>query len=158
MNKAEKKGEKGSLIIRRAEEKDIRPIALLETVCFSDPWSEDSVRYDVMENKLSFYLVAETEGRVAGYMGIWNIMDEGHITNVAVAPEYRRRHIASAMIEVMLEVTGESGIKRHTLEVRAGNAKAISLYEKYGFEIKAVRPGYYQDNGENAFIMWRESV
>ena len=68
MNRAEKKGENGSLIIRRAEEEDIRPIAMLETVCFSDPWSEDSVRYDVMENKLSFYLVAETEGRVAGYM------------------------------------------------------------------------------------------
>ena len=83
-------------------------------------------------------------------------MDEGHITNVAVDPRYRRQHIASAMIEIMLEVTGESGIKRHTLEVRTGNDKAIALYKKHGFDITAVRPGYYEDNGENAFIMWRE--
>ena len=89
-------------------------------------------------------------------MGIWNILDEGHITNVAVDPRYRRRHIASAMIEIMLKVTGESGIKRHTLEVRTGNDKAIALYKKYGFDITAVRPGYYEDNGESAFIMWRE--
>ena len=144
------------MIIRKAEEKDVPKRAELEKICFSDPWSEESVRYDVSENKLSFYLVAEIDGYVAGYMGIWNILDEGHITNVAVDPRYRRRHIASAMIEVMLEVTGESGIKRHTLEVRTGNDKAIALYKKYGFDITAVRPGYYEDNGENAFIMWRE--
>lgn len=144
------------MIIRKAEEKDVPKIAELEKICFNDPWSEESVRYDVSKNKLSFYLVAEIDGYVAGYMGIWNILDEGHITNVAVDPRYRRRHIASAMIEIMLEVTGESGIKRHTLEVRTGNDKAIALYKKYGFDITAVRPGYYEDNGENAFIMWRE--
>lgn len=144
------------LIIRRAEERDVEEIAELEKICFNDPWSVESVRYDALENKLSFYIVAEISGHVAGYMGIWNILDEGHITNVAVDPRFRRKHIASAMMDVMLEVTGSAGIKKHTLEVRTGNIKAIKFYEKYGFKGTAIRPGYYEDNGEDALIMWRE--
>lgn len=144
------------LIIRRAEERDVEEIAELEKICFNDPWSIESVRSDVLENKLSFYIVVEISGNVAGYMGIWNILDEGHITNVAVDPRFRRKHIASAMMDVMLEVTGSAGIKKHTLEVRTGNIKAIKFYEKYGFKGTAIRPGYYEDNGEDALIMWRE--
>lgn len=143
------------LIIRKAEEKDVKDIAELEKVCFSDPWSEDSVRYDVVDNKLAFYIVAEIDSKVVGYVGIWNIVDEGHITNVAVSPDYRRMHIASAMIEVLIDVTGEAGVERHTLEVRASNDAAIKLYEKYGFQREGIRKGYYQDNGEDALIMWR---
>lgn len=146
-----------NLIIRKAEEKDIKEIATLETICFSDPWSEESVRYDAVENKLSFYLVAEIGGHVAGYIGIWQILNEGHITNVAVAPEYRRKHVASAMMEVLLEVTGKENINCYTLEVRESNLKAIKFYEKYGFKIEGIRYGYYEDNGENAFIMWRQN-
>ena len=146
-----------NLIIRKAEEKDVKEIAELEKICFQDPWSEESVRYDAIENKLSFYLIAEIEGHVAGYIGIWQILDEGHITNVAVAPEHRRKHVASAMMEVMIDVTGKADINCYTLEVRESNSAAIKFYEKYGFKIEGVRPGYYEDNGENAFIMWRQN-
>ncbi len=107
-----------NLIIRKAEEKDVKEIAELEKICFQDPWSEESVRYDAIENKLSFYLIAEIDGHVAGYIGIWQILDEGHITNVAVAPEHRRKHVASAMMEVMIDVTGKADINCYTLEVR----------------------------------------
>ena len=137
-----------NLIIRKAEEKDVKEIAELEKICFQDPWSEESVRYDAIENKLSFYLIAEIDGHVAGYIGIWQILDEGHITNVAVAPEHRRKHVASAMMEVMIDVTGKADINC---------SAAIKFYEKYGFKIEGVRPGYYEDNGENAFIMWRQN-
>lgn len=146
-----------NLIIRKAEEKDVKEIAELEKICFQDPWSEESVRYDAIENKLSFYLIAEIDGHVAGYIGIWQILDEGHITNVAVAPEHRRKHVASAMMEVMIDVTGKTDINCYTLEVRESNSAAIKFYEKYGFKIEGVRPGYYEDNGENAFIMWRQN-
>lgn len=146
-----------NLIIRKAEEKDIKEIAKLETVCFRDPWSEESVRYDAVENKLSFYIVAEIGGQVAGYIGVWKILNEGHITNVAVAPEHRRKHVASAMMEILLEVLEKENIDSCTLEVRASNSAAIKLYEKYGFKIEGIRPGYYEDNGENAFIMWRHN-
>ena len=146
-----------NLIIRKAEEKDVKEIAELEKICFQDPWSEESVRYDAIENKLSFYLIAEIDGHVAGYIGIWQILDEGHITNVAVAPEHRRKHVASAMMEVMIDVTGKADINCYTLEVRESNSAGIKFYEKYGFKIEGVRPGYYEDNGENAFIMWRQN-
>ena len=144
------------LIIRQAEERDIAAIEGLEQVCFSDPWSYESLEHDILNNKLSFYIVAEVEGTVCGYVGIWNIVDEGHITNVAVSPEYRRKHIASNMLDVLIASCEEAGVERFTLEVRAGNEPAKALYAGKGFKEISVRKGYYQDNGEDAIIMWRE--
>lgn len=144
------------LIIRQAEERDILAIEGLEQVCFSDPWSYESLEHDILNNKLSFYIVAEVEGVVCGYVGIWNIVDEGHITNVAVSPDYRRKHIASNMLDVLIASCEEAGVERFTLEVRAGNEPAKALYAGKGFKEISVRKGYYQDNGEDAIIMWRE--
>ena len=144
------------LIIRQAEERDIVAIEDLEQVCFSDPWSYESLEHDILNNKLSFYIVAEVEGVVCGYVGIWNIVDEGHITNVAVSPDYRRKHIASNMLDVLIASCQEAGVERFTLEVRAGNEPAKALYAGKGFKEISVRKGYYQDNGEDAIIMWRE--
>jgi ribosomal-protein-alanine N-acetyltransferase len=144
------------LIIRQAEERDILAIEGLEQVCFSDPWSYESLEHDILNNKLSFYIVAEVEGVVCGYVGIWNIVDEGHITNVAVSPDYRRKHIASNMLDVLIASCQEAGVERFTLEVRAGNEPAKALYAGKGFKEISVRKGYYQDNGEDAIIMWRE--
>ena len=144
------------LIIRQAEAKDILAIEGLEQVCFSDPWSYESLEHDILNNKLSFYIVAEVEGVVCGYVGIWNIVDEGHITNVAVSPDYRRKHIASNMLDVLIASCQEAGVERFTLEVRAGNEPAKALYAGKGFKEISVRKGYYQDNGEDAIIMWRE--
>lgn len=143
------------LIVRRAEEKDACSIAELEKVCFSQPWSYDSIYHDVAENKLSFYLVAETGGKIIGYAGIWNIAGEGHITNVAVSPDFRRKGVGDALIEELLKVTVEAGVRSHTLEVRKSNAGALRLYEKHGFKPEGERKGYYEDNGEDALIMWR---
>ena len=144
------------LIIRQAEEKDIAAIEKLEQVCFTDPWSYDSLEQDILRNKLAFYIVAEVEGEVCGYVGIWNIIDEGHITNVAVSPDYRRKHIASNMLDVLIASCEEAGVERFTLEVRAGNEPAKALYAGKGFKEMGLRKGYYQDNGEDAIIMWRE--
>ena len=144
------------LIIRQAAERDILAIEGREQVCFSDPWSYESLEHDILNNKLSFYIVAEVEGVVCGYVGIWNIVDEGHITNVAVSPDYRRKHIASNMLDVLIASCQEAGVERVTLEVRAGNDAAKALYAGKGFKEISVRKGYYQDNGEDAIIMWRE--
>ena len=144
------------LIIRKAEAADVSAIEEVEKACFSVPWSYESLYHDIAENKLAFYIVAEIEGKICGYVGIWKILDEGHITNVAVSPEYRRMHIASAMLSVLFEVTGKQGIERCTLEVRAGNRPAISLYKGFDFAEAGIRKGYYEDNGEDALIMWKE--
>ena len=144
------------LIIRQAEEKDILQIEEIEKKSFKTPWSYESIHHDIMENHLAFYVVGEIDGRVCGYMGIWNIVDEGHVTNVAVDPELRLKGIGAAILDVMLEVTEQAGIVRHTLEVRESNAAAIHLYESRGFKNVGIRKGYYEDDGEDAIIMWRE--
>lgn len=143
------------LTIRKGSAEDIDAIAALEQKCFASPWSRESLYHDLAENQLSTYFVAELQGQIVGYVGIWAIMDEGHINNVAVSPSYRRQHIGSALIAAMLRSTEEAGIKSHTLEVRAGNRAAKGLYENYGFKEAGVRKGYYEDNGEDGIIMWR---
>lgn len=143
------------LIVRGGRREDIGQIAEIEKRCFSVPWSEESLLYDMTENERAVYIVAELEGEIIGYVGIWTILDEGHINNVAVSPDYRRMHVGSVLIENMIKVTEEAGIKSHTLEVRAGNEPAKGLYAKFGFKEAGVRKGYYEDNGEDAIIMWR---
>lgn len=152
-------GEKmGNLIVRKAEEEDILAIEEIERQCFALPWTYDSLYHDIIENQAAFYIVAEVDKEICGYMGIWKILDEGHITNVAVAPGFRRKHIGSAMLDVMLEVMEQSGIRSFTLEVRVSNLAAQSLYQKKGFKEAGIRKKYYEDNGEDALIMWREQI
>ena len=88
-------------------------------------------------------------------MSVWALDYEGFINNIAVMPGHRRKHIASMLLETMLEATEAEGIVSHTLEVRKSNKAARRLYEKYDFKETAVRSHYYSDNGEDAIIMWR---
>ena len=144
--------------IRRAEEKDIPAITDLEKVCFEgkDPWSYGAFYNEIVENSdKTLYLVALADGKVIGYMGVWMILDEGQITNVAVDPEYRRRHIAESLIEEMVRRTAEEGVTSWTLEARVDNEPAIRLYEKMGFRGEGIRPKYYEYDGTDALIMWK---
>lgn len=144
-----------NLIIRQAEEKDIKPIAEIDKISFSVPWSEKSFEQEIMNNRLAFYIVAEVGDKIVGYAGLWLVDTEGHITNVAVHPEFRRKRIAEALISVLISNTIKNGAVSHTLEVRASNEAAISLYSKFGFKPAGIRRSYYEDNGEDAIIMWR---
>ncbi|QHI72655.1 ribosomal protein S18-alanine N-acetyltransferase [Aminipila terrae] len=143
------------LIIRSAEERDIKSMAELDKVCFADPWSEESFKSEIMENERAFYIVAETDDKIVGYAGLWAVFDEGHITNVAVSPAYRRRGIGRAIITVLIETGEGNGLNSFTLEVRESNLPAQNLYKEFSFKPAGIRKGYYLDNGENAIIMWR---
>ena len=143
------------VIVRQASLDDVEDIYRIEKLCFPDPWSRDALNYELGENPRAFYIVAELGGDVVGYAGLWWIMDEGHITNVAVMPGFRNRKIASGIIHTMIDFTTSEGIRHHTLEVRRSNEAAIGLYEKFGFRVEGVRKGYYLNNGEDAMIMWR---
>ena len=141
--------------IRQATIRDVEDIYEIEKLCFPDPWSRDALIYELESNPRAFYIVADIDGKVVGYAGLWWIEDEGHITNIAVKPGYRSRKIASGIVEVMIDFTTQEGIKHHTLEVRKSNEPAIELYKKHGFVTEGVRKGYYLNNGEDALIMWR---
>ena len=144
--------------IRRAEGKDIPVVTDLEKVCFEgkDPWSYGAFYNEIVENSdKTLYLVALADGKVIGYMGVWMILDEGQITNVAGDPEYRRRHIAESLIEEMVRRTAEEGVTSWTLEARVDNEPAIRLYEKMGFRGEGIRPKYYEYDGTDALIMWK---
>jgi len=146
------------LIIRKIEGKDIAEIERLENICFPhDPWSEESIRESLLNYPSAFCLVAETDDKIVGYMGLWKIVDEGHIMNVAVDPDYRRRHIADAILAVMFDVTRENGIDSWTLEVRVDNEPAINLYKKFGFVEEGIRKGYYEYDHTDALIMWKRA-
>lgn len=144
------------LVIRPAEPKDVDDIAEMETICFAHPWSRDSIMQEITSNEMAHYIVAVMDGRVIGYVGAWQILDEGHITNVAVRPEYRGNHIGSTLIGVMIELGNRIGMVRFTLEVRSSNEPAKALYRNFGFKEAGLRKGYYEDNGEDAVIMWRD--
>lgn len=144
------------MIVRRAEERDVKAMAYLDTLCFAAPWSETSFRQEVTANNLALYLVSEIDGALTGYAGVWAIVDEGHITNVAVHPDCRRQGIARALMQVLIRSCEEAGILRQTLEVRPSNEAALRLYKGFGFREAGRRKGYYEDNGEDALIMWRD--
>ena len=144
------------LVVRQATGKDVDMMAQLDRLCFAEPWSRESFRQEMEENPVAFYVVAEEDGEVVGYAGLWCIGDEGHITNVAVHPDRRGRHIGTALMKTVIDFTGDQGIKKHTLEVRPSNKTALALYKRFGFKEAGRRPGYYGDNGEDALIMWRD--
>jgi ribosomal-protein-alanine acetyltransferase len=143
------------LIIRQAEMKDIDTIAELDKLCFAAPWSRASFETEITNNDLALYIVAEVDDTVIGYAGLWCVIDEGHITNVAVHPDHRKKGVGEALVSSLLDQTLSEGIKYHTLEVRPSNDAAIALYTKFGFQPSGIRKKYYEDNGEDAIIMWR---
>lgn len=139
--------------LRKAGKRDISGIYFVETHCFQTPWSRDSFVYDICENGLALYIVALDGGRIIGFCGMHFILDEGHIMNVAILEEYRGRRIGEKLLKKMFELSSPE-VESYTLEVRESNAPAKKLYERLGFKYSGLRPGYYADTGEDAFIMW----
>lgn len=130
-------------------------IAQLEKLCFSDPWSVNSIASE-LDNKLAFWLVATDEDRVAGYIGSQTVMDETDMMNVAVHPDFRRKGIAEALVNALVENLQRMGSHCLTLEVRASNVPAIALYEKLGFSEIGRRKNYYRNPREDALILRKE--
>lgn len=133
-------------------------VMVVENLSFKIPWSRQAFVDEITGNNMAMYFVALCNEQVIGYGGMWKILDEGHITNIAVHPEFRRCGAASVIIEKILEISGEKGIKSLTLEVRKSNIAAQNLYQKYGFKSEGIRKGYYSDTGEDALIMWKHGI
>ena len=133
----------------------VAQVAALEKLCFSAPWSEDSVAGE-LDNPLSVWLVCVDRGKVLGYVGSQTVLDETDMMNIAVLPEARRAGIGERLILSLIEMLKDRGSRSLTLEVRASNTPAISLYEKLGFLQVGRRPNYYRSPREDALILRKE--
>lgn len=145
-----------NIIIRDMKESDLDRIMEIEEKSFNPPWSREAFLLELTKNLLAKYIVAEVDGQVVGYGGIWLIIDEGHVTNIAVDEEYRGKGIGSKILEGLIQICRDRNMTAMTLEVRKSNVVAQSLYRKYGFKEYGIRKGYYQDNNEDAIIMWKD--
>ena len=133
----------------------VTQVAVLEQICFADPWSEKSVASE-LDNRWALWLVAMEENRVVGYIGSQTSIDETDVMNVAVHPDFRRRGIAESLIIRLVEELKTMGSRALMLEVRASNAPAIALYEKLGFSQVGCRKNYYRNPKEDALILRKE--
>lgn len=129
----------------------IPQIAKLEKICFSEPWSENGL-LESYKNGTRFF-IAEDNGNVLGYVGLSAVMDEGYITNIAVFPQYRKKDIATDLLNAVFEFAKQKNLTFVSLEVRKSNINAVSLYEKSGFKVEGLRKCFYNNPKEDALIM-----
>jgi ribosomal-protein-alanine N-acetyltransferase len=138
---------------RLMTEQDIEQVSEIEKATFTQPWSEAAFR-DSLNREDTIYVVAYEENAVVGYCGLWNIVNEGNINNVAVSQKYRGQQIGFEMLTKLIELGNAQNIEAYTLEVRKSNEAAIKLYEKLGFVNEGIRKDFYDNPIEDAFIMW----
>lgn len=140
-------------MIRRMTKEDIESVYEIETLCFSMPWSKESLMAE-LKNIYAIYYVFEQDSKVWGFAGMHRIVDEGHITNVAVHPQRRRQGIGKALLNKLIEDAKENNLIGVTLEVRSKNTAAVQLYKSLGFEEAGIRKNYYICPQDDAIIMW----
>lgn len=144
-----------NIVVRPMCLDDLDDVMEIELKCFATPWSRRSFEEELTKNNRAIYVAAAIGDKVVGYGGLWKIYEEGHITNIAVHPTYRRMKVGSAIINALNAIAKTVNIECMTLEVRESNIAAQNLYRKFGFKVCGRRRHYYQDNGEDALIMWQ---
>lgn len=142
-----------SLSLDRMRSDDLDEVVGIERVSFSLPWSRGAFLYEMEQNRVARCWVVRDDERVVGYVCLWEIGDEVHITNIAVHPDFRRRGIARTLLNHILDDARRRSLRVVALEVRPSNQEARKLYESYGFRVVGRRKGYYYDTGEDALVM-----
>ena len=145
------------LTFRKMLPTDAAAVEKVEQACFSMPWSRESF-WEEAAQEAAYYLLALDDGEIIGYVGVWLLGEEGHITNVAVAPEMRRRGVGAALLAELMRIALGRSVRSMTLEVRPSNEAALALYKKFGFRSVGRRPHYYTDNAEDAEILWNTDI
>lgn len=145
------------IIVREMTIDDVDRVAEIENVTFSQPWSKKSFYTEINENNIAKYFVAVKENKIVGYGGFWHIINELHITNIAVDIDYRGLGIGQKLVCKVLDFANDYElVDSVSLEVRRSNFAAQNLYRKYGFSVIGVRERYYEDNREDAYIMQKD--
>ena len=145
------------ILSRKMTKADVPQVAGLEKICFSMPWSEHALNSE-MKNRVAHYRVLTAGKRIIAYAGMWIVMDEAHVTNIAVVPDFRNQGLGRRILLDMMQEARAAGAVRMTLEVREHNLPAQTLYAHNGFVKVGVRKGYYSDTGEAAYILWNDDL
>jgi ribosomal-protein-alanine N-acetyltransferase len=145
-----------ALEFRSMRIEDIPSICEIEVEAFATPWTAEAFYNELTNNHFARYMVMEYAGVVVGYAGMWLIVDEAHITNIAISLPYRGRKWGELLLVELQKTAAFMGAGRITLEVRVSNSIALRLYGKLGFYPVGTRRGYYSDNNEDAIIMWAD--
>ncbi|WP_425490393.1 ribosomal protein S18-alanine N-acetyltransferase [Heyndrickxia vini] len=140
--------------LREANIADLDGIMDVEVQSFSLPWSREAFYNEFVKNHFARYFVIVDQEKIIGYCGVWLVVDEAHITNIAILPEYRGQKLGELLLSSIMDYSIQQGAKSMTLEVRVSNVIAQSLYKKLGFFEGGIRKSYYTDNQEDALVMW----
>jgi ribosomal-protein-alanine N-acetyltransferase len=132
---------------------DLDEVLAIERASFQTPWSKSAFRYELTQNRVARSLLVRIGMQIVGYLCLWEIGHEIHITNLAVHPSFRRRGVARALLGHVLGDARKRDVELAFLEVRPTNAEALGLYESFGFQVIGRRKGYYFDTGEDALVM-----
>ena len=143
--------------VRLACEEDIKDIYGLEEACFSDPFPV-TVPYEDICVSNHPYMILKEKGKTLGYGGMYVVLDEAYLLNICVAPERQGEGLGKVLLQGMIKKAAQMGAQSMTLEVRVSNVVALELYKDFGFVIEALRPKYYEDTGEDAYIMWKKGL
>ncbi|WP_132748258.1 ribosomal protein S18-alanine N-acetyltransferase [Scopulibacillus darangshiensis] len=143
-----------SISIRPMTFEDIDQVMHVELSSFENPWTREAFENEVKNNRFATYLIAEEGDKIIGYCGVWVIIDEAHITNIAILPDYRGNKIGEKLLKKAKLFAAMKRAKSISLEVRVSNHIAQNLYRKLGFREGGIRKRYYTDNHEDAIVMW----
>ena len=147
-----------SITVRPMVMTDVDGVMAVEHDSFLTPWSRSAFEEELAQNRLARYIVAEDNGAIVGYAGTWLVINEAHVTNVAVSSQRRREGIGRLLMQNLMELARENGMESMTLEVRVSNAAARHLYEQMGFVETGIRKNYYSETKEDALILWCEKL
>lgn len=148
----------GEISFSPLNETDLREVLEIERVSFPTPWSKNMFIEDISNKDRSFFIVARMDERIVAYGGFWLILDEAHLGNLAVHPDFRRQGIGKKTLQKLIEIAKSKGANLMTLEVREGNKTARTLYENIGFRLVAIRRKYYNDTDEDAYVYIKDRL
>lgn len=140
--------------IRNMEVTDLSKVTEVERRSFTLPWTKEIYRKEIVENHFAQYFVIEVDEEIVGFCGVWIVLDEVQVTNIAILPEYRGKGYGALLFQYMLNEVIHQGARKLSLEVRVSNKAAQSLYKKFGLRPAGKRKNYYTDNNEDALVMW----
>jgi len=142
------------LVIRKMSIIDIDEVMEVEKSSFAEPWPKEIFAQEVSKNDYAYYFVAQLNNKVIGYAGMWVVIDDAQITNIAIIPQYRGLKIGEKLFEYVCQQAMRMSVERLSLEVRVSNIIAQGMYRKFGFVPGGIRKNYYTDNQEDAIVMW----